>query len=254
MSRLITLNGLTRSYLNQSARPIHRYARCMKYGSDCLTELLFDTLQIINTVRIPVNEFHEAEIPEDCIDKLKVAVQVGQFLRPLVEKTTLNPLPNFSYTDPADVSQVVYPSAETDENLWTSLRWWGYNTNTNGENVGGYYGLGAGSEPDTFSWDEKRNVIQLNYSIVNTFIVLQYISDGTFVNAATQIPVYAKRTIETYTDWQYKENSKTYGLGDAVHAKSIFDRQHEILRARKDNLTPELVQRIINRHRKASIH
>lgn len=251
--RLATLNGLTRSYLQDTGRSIHYYSRCLKYASSCLSELLFDKLQITNTVRLSVNEFFEAEIPADCIDKIQVAIQVGQFLRPLIEKSTFNELADFSSTGGTG-SQINYPSVEDDENLWTSLRWWGHNTNTKGENIGGYFGLGAGSEPDTFSWNERRNIIQLNSNIANSFIVLRYISDGTYVNAATEIPVYAKRTIETYIDWRYKHNSKSYGLGDAVDAKRIFDRELEKLAARKNTLTPELLHRIMNRGRKASIH
>lgn len=249
--RVVSLNSITRSYLSQSKRPIHFYYRCLKFASDALRELLFDTLQITNTVRLPLNEFFEAEIPADCAgDYVKIGVQAGQYFRPLVEKHTLNQLPNFNTTTGV---QITYPEIQSTDD-WTSLfQWWGVNINTNGENTGGYYGLGAGSEPDTFKWIPERNVIQCNQNVGVTKIVLEYISDGSSNNAATTIPIYAQKCIEAYIDWMYKEHSKSFGAMDAERAKRYFDRQHEILRARKDNLTPELVERIINRNRKASL-
>lgn len=249
--RVVSLNSITRSYLSQTKRPIHFYYRCLKFASDALRELLFDTLQITNTVRLPLNEFFEAEIPADCAgDYVKIGVQAGQYFRPLVEKHTLNQLPNFNTTTGV---QITYPEIQSTDD-WTSLfQWWGVNINTNGENTGGYYGLGAGSEPDTFKWIPERNVIQCNQNVGVTKIVLEYISDGSSNNAATTIPIYAQKCIEAYIDWMYKEHSKSFGAMDAERAKRYFDRQHEILRARKDNLTPELIERIINRNRKASL-
>lgn len=247
----ITLNGITRSALKQHRKPIHYYSEFLKYAADCLTMLLFDTLKITNTVRLPVNTFKEAELPADYIDKIRVGVQVGQFVRPLVEKDTLNSLANFD-SETGDQTNYSDDGVYGD---WSGLfQWWGININTNGENTGGYYGLGAGAEPDTFKIVEERNVIQLNTQVIAPKIVLEYLSDGSYVNSATRITPYAKQTIEAYIDWQFKENSKSYGAGDAQLAKQRFDNEHRILRGRLDPLTPELVTRIMNRYRKASIH
>jgi len=248
--RYITLNGITRSYLSQTKRPIHYYFRFLKYASDCIRELIFDTLQVINTTRLPVDEFYQCKIPADCVDIIKVGVQVGQFVRPLIEKSSLNRLPNI---DSSDGSQIVYPAPQVTDDWIGTLQWQGVNTTTGGENTGGYYGLGAGSEPDTFIFLPERNVIQLNQNIKDTNIVLEYISDGTYPNAASKITPYAQKAIETYIDWQYKLHSKSYGAGEAEQAKRLFDRQHEILRARKNTLTPDMMERIINRNRKASL-
>lgn len=249
--KLITLNGITRSVLAQKRLPIHYYARFLKYGSDGVREIIFDILQVTNTVRLAVNEFYEAEIPSDYVDFCKVGVQAGQYSRPLVSKHTINNLADFNTTTGA---QQNYPDLDAVGDDWPGFfQWWGININTNGENIGGYYGLGAGSEPDTFKIIESRNVIQVNQNLCRNTIVLEYISDGSYANAATKITPYAQKSIETYIDWQYKEHSKSFGAYDADKAKAIFYRECEVLRARKDNLTPELVERIINRNRKASI-
>ena len=250
--RTTSLNAVTRSLLKQRGKPIHYYADFLKFASDCLRELIFDTLQITNTVRIPLDEFNEAEIPADCVDWCSVGVQAGQFVQPLVQKTTLNSMMNI---DTSTGEQITYPQLNTETNEFgVPIQWWGTNTNTRGENTGGYYGIGAGSEPDTFKVIEERNVIKVNQDVSCTKIVLHYISDGSFSNAASLIPVYAQKTIEAYIEWQFRETSRSFGAGDAQLAKRYFERQHEILRARKSNLSPELLHRIMNRHRKASIH
>jgi len=248
--KFVTLNGITRSYLGQLRKPIHYYPRFLKYASDSLRELLFDTLQIINTARVPVDDLYQAKIPADCVDWTKIGIQVGQYIRPLIEKESLNRLANI---DTSDGTQITYPAPQYADDWVGTLQWQGVNTNTNGENVGGYYGLGAGSEPDTFKFIPERNVIQLNQNLQDSKIVIEYISDGTYTNAATKIPPYAQKTIEAYMDWQYKLHSRTFDKGDSDRAEIYFYKQHGILRARKNNLTPELVERIINRHRKASI-
>jgi hypothetical protein len=250
--RVISLNAIANSTLSRLHKSRHYYYRFLKTSSDCLRELIFDTLQITNTVRLDLNEFFEAEIPPDYVDFLKVGVQVGQFSRPLVSKHTINNLADF---DTSTGNQINYPNtqfADVDD-FGNLFQWWGININSQGENTGGYYGIGAGSEPDTFKIIENRNVIQCNRNVGVNKIVLEYISDGSFANAATQIPVYAQKTIEEYNIWQFKQTSKSYGAQDGQLAKQLFDRQHEILRGRKNNLTPELVERIINRNRKASI-
>jgi hypothetical protein len=249
--RLTTLNGVVRGSLRLCNKSIHYYARFMKYASDGLQELIFDSLKITNTVRLPLNDFYEAEIPTDYVDFCKVGVQVGQFVRPLVQRDTINNLPDLNQTTG---DQENYPNETETDDEWTDLfQWWGININSHGENTGAYYGLGAGSEPDTFKINEQRNVITCNQNVGVTTIVLEYISDGTYANSATRIPIYAKAAIEAYIDWKYKENSKSFGAYDAERAKALFTREHEKLRARKNDLTPELLHRIINRNRRASI-
>ena len=248
--RYITLNGITRSVLNQKRLPIHYYGRFLKFSSDCIRELIFDTLQITNTVRLPLNEFFEADIPADAVGFCNVGVQVGQFVRPLLKKDTINNLANINTTDG---SQIVYPDVTATGEAFSGVQWLGIHTNSRGEDTGGYYGLGAGSEPDTYEIIEDRNVIQVNQKSGVTKIVLEYVGDGTYTNAATKISPYAQKAIETYIDWQYKLHSRSFGLGDASQAEQTFNNAHARLRSRKNDLSPELVERIINRNRKATL-
>lgn len=249
--KYVSLNQCANGWLLQTGRSKHWYLRSLKYSSDCLKELLFDRLRIINTVRLYLDEFKEAEIPADCYDWLGVGVQMGQYVRPLIQKNTLNRMMNVSSTDG---SQITYPDPELSLELGGSIGWIGWNRNSQNEDTGGYYGIGAGAEVDTFQFIEERNVIKVNDDFPATKIVLSYLSTGAYSNSATNIPGYAEKTITTYIDWNYKLHSKSYGMGDAEQAKKIFDREMEKLAARKNDLTPYDVTRIINRGRRASIH
>lgn len=249
--KYIFINQCVNGWLLQSGRPRHYYLRAAKYASDCLKELLFDRLRITNTVRIDVDEFNEAELPPDMWDWCKVGVQMGQYIRPLIQKNTLNPMMNVSSSDGG---QITYPDPSQNLELGGSIGWIGWNRNSNNEDTGGYYGIGAGAEVDTFTFIEDRNIIKVNDDLDVNKIVLEYLSTGAYSNSATRIPGYAEKTITTYIDWNYKLHSKSYGIGDSEQAKRIFDREMEKLAARKNDLTPYDVQRIINRGRRASIH
>lgn len=252
--RTISMNGVVRSVLSQKRLPIHYYSRFLKYVSDGYREVRFDSLQIINTVRLTIDANGNAEIPEDCIDAstIRCGVQVGQFVRPLVKRESINRLSNID-TATGEVIPYTSPESTADEVAQYNVNWSAVHYDDTGENTGGYYGLGAGEETDTYAVIEERNQIQFHQSIVNATPVARYLSDGSFVNAASEIPPFAQKTIEDYADWMYKDHSKNFGLGDANAAKDKFDDSHKRLRSRKNDFTPEQLERIMQRRRKASI-
>jgi hypothetical protein len=248
--RYITLNHITNSYLSQTRKPRHYYYRFLKYAADSFRELTFDTLKVINSTRIPVDQSTKsAKVPPDFIDWVKVGVQVGQFVRPLIKKNSINRLVNYSESG----EKSAYGNPILSDDFVAAVGWIGNRVNDNGENTGGFYGAGAGSEPDTFDFIRERGEIQLNENFTKDFIYLDYLSDGTSLNSATQIDPYAQKTIEKYIDWQFKENSKSFGAYDAERAKQQFYNELRILRGRLDDLKPETVERIINRSRKATL-
>lgn len=248
----VTFNGITRSILGQKRLPIHYYSRFLKFVSDGYRELRFDTLQIVNTQRISINENGAAQIPNDCIGVILVGVQVGQYVRPMIEKKSINRLPNYD-TSTGLVTTYGLPSNTYDRDWGAGLMWTGIHYNDNGENTGGYYGLGTGYETDVYNIIEERDEIQFDETYANSTAVVIYLGDGSFSNPASRVTPLSQKAIESYADWQYKLHSKSFGLGDSQQAKDEFDSQNRRLRARKNNLTPELLVRIINRASKASI-
>lgn len=254
--KFTSLDHIIRSTLLQLGKPIHWYVDCMVYSRECFRELTFDDLQVINTQLLTVDESGVfVDLPCDYVDFVKVGIRVGQMVRPLVQSNSINPLHNYNsdgdittyLANPTDVTNVMYQ--------YPIGLFWGTTTiNDYGENIGRLFGWGAGYESDTFKVLPGRNQIQLNESITEGEIVLQYISDGGDCDAATQVDAYAQATITSYIKWQMKCNSRSYGIGDAQYSEMEYNKQRQILRARKNSMTIDDLKRILQKNYIASPH
>lgn len=233
----------------QYGYPIHYYLQFLKYGADALREMTFDSMRVVNTVRLPVSDYKSVVLPCDFVDWIKVGYESGQYIVPLVAQDAINRLNKF---DDAGAKTTFGDASDTiDTILWPV----GYQTyfNNYGEWMGGVFGHGAGYQGDTFKFLPERNEIQLNEALALTEIVLEYVSDGQTSTASTRIDPYAQSSIEAYIDWKYKSHSTRFGPGEVNIARAEFYNQHRIYRARKNPLTPEKIKRIFNQGYKAVI-
>ena len=229
--KFTTLHTIITGLLAQRKYPIHFYADFLIYAQRGLEELHFDTLKNVQAVKIPVNDFGEAPLPDNYLDIVSLGVVNGQFVRPLISRPGINSLANFDASTPP--LQVTYPDAEYY--AWGSL---GYTIRYNNfqEFTGGVYGYRP-DRTDTFKVIKDRNVIQVHQYLCATDVILEFISDGSEISNATQVDPYAKSTIEAFIVWKYKENNRSYSQYDCARAQKEFDHQHGILRARKNDLT-----------------
>jgi hypothetical protein len=245
-----SIDTIVRSVLLQQGKPLHFYIDCLIYGRECLRELYFDDLQVINTVLLDVHTTgNYIDLPCDFVDWVKVGIRVGQMVKPLVQDQSINPLHNYNSSG-AIVDYVQSPPDATNL-LYTfpiSLFWGTTTINEYGESIGRLFGWGAGYESDTFKYLPERNQIQLNESLAVDKIVLEYIGNGMSCDAATQVDVYAMQTITDYIKWQLKENSRSYSDGEKERLRQIYLGQRIILRARKDELTINDMKRIDQRN------
>ena len=243
---MITIDTIVRNVLLRKQYPRHFYLQALNNAKDCLRELNFDTLKVVNTNILIVGQYHAATLPCGYVDFSKVGVKVGQLVRPLVQQESINRLNNLDtacnkidYTNNQD-TQVAQGSYYGIGGLY----WSSSHINNYGENTGGYFGRGAGFETDTFKIIIERNEIQFNESIpVGTEIVLEWIGDGLTCDAATHIDSYAQKTIEEYCLWQFKEQSRAYNEGEKERAKRLFDKEHAKLRGRKNGMTISDIKR-----------
>lgn len=121
-------------------------------------------------------------------------------------------------------------------NFFTNFYGYYLNYNDHLEYTGRDYG-GKANRADSFDVFPERNEIQLNNNLGASYIVLEYISDGSEIDNATQITPYAKSTLEAYINWKVKENSRSYGEGERQRAEQLFIKEHKRLRARMSDLT-----------------
>jgi len=245
-----SLDSIVRKILLKQRKSLHWYIDYIVAAAEVLKELTIDDLLVINTKLIATNSYNAIELPDDYLDFCKVGVQVGQMVKPLVPTDKINRLIKrdssfnpIKYTDSGD---------QSDETLYYGIvAPFYYNTityNEYGENTGRLFGYGAGVENDTFKVVKERGQIQINENLVTDFVLLEYISDGQSVDAATKIDANAESTITAYIEWQAKENSRTFGDGEKERARLLYIGQRKILRARLSDVTIPKLKRIVQRN------
>jgi hypothetical protein len=207
---------------------------------------------------------------------VKIGVENGQFVKPLVQRNGMNNLNNYEpilgsdiFTPPFDdtfesagksIFDQTFDSTFQTENkimfpenmygsMWPQSFWRGYTVRWNDhlEFTGRYFGARV-DRSDSFKVIPERNEIQLHNNIQANDIVLEYISDGSAIDNATQINPYAKATLEAYINWKYKENNRSYSEGERDRAQRQFDHQHRILRGRMNDMTMSDLRAIIYRN------
>ena len=248
-----TLDRIVRNILLKNRYGLCYYIDFLLYAAECLKELTIDDLHVINSKLMTVSSDNTIELPPDYTDYVNVSLRFGQHLKPLVEDSTLNPLPNYDTdfqiqpyvnytgTNGGYFNQVLYPAI-----------FGGINFNDYGESIGRIFGWAGGTGVDTFRVIKERNIIQINQNLSCTEVVLSYISDGQSVDAATHIDIYADATIKAYINWQRMENSRTYNLSEKERGRQLYINERMILRARMSDLTINKMRRILQRNSLAS--
>ena len=232
----------------QRGYPIHFYLQALKSASDCLRELTFDSLKNINTVKLPVSDTGVVILPCDFVDDIKVGVERGQLIKPLVQKDSINRLQRKDSTG----TPINYDQIEDGE-VFSPVIFESDYISDDGEPLGRMFGFNAGWITDGYKVLRERGEIQIEQGVCTDSIYLEYISDGQCTDNATRVHPYAQKTIETYIFWQFKEHSRTYGAQERELAKREFEAQRRILRARLNPLKKEDYMRIARKGYSATI-
>lgn len=244
---------IIRSTLLQKGYPMHWYIDALIHGREILREISFDDVAVINSVRLTPDAGNAVCLPCGYQDLVRFGVQVGQKIEPLVQTDSFNRLVNRNETTGAVIPYTNDGSNQLNNptNLYYTYPisyFWGETVvNDYGEFTGRLYGWGDDSN-DTYQIFPERNQIQLNEHIVADFVVLDYINNGMDCDAASRVNAYAIKTITDYIMWQFKEQNRTYSMGERQMAKNQYTNQRQILRARIDPLTPDIVRRIVHKN------
>lgn len=239
----------------QKRYPLHFYLQFLKFASDALRELSFDTLKVIKIARLPVNSYNAIELPCNYVDLVALGVEWGAYVQPLVASDAINRLPH--YNNEGQITK--YPDVSYDDSKSGNIfgvGFLGYNWvtwNEYNEPTGRLYGLGNFPGANGYKIIIERNIIQLDDASCSKWAVLSWISDGQDCDSATMVDTYAIKTIESYIVWQLKLHSRAYSDGQAAEAERIFINDHKNLRARKNDLTCADIRNIIRKQSHASI-
>lgn len=242
-----TIDKIVRSLLIQKRCPLHYYLEYAKYAIDCIRELTFDSLRLVNTTLLTVDEdCYCADLPCDYVDWTKVGLKQGQFVQPITQRETINRLHNYSITG----AIIPYGDANTvnlDFPFWPGY-WMFQNIDDLGENVGRLFGYNTGIATNGFKIIPERGQIQFTESIETTTVVLEYISDGQTSNNASQVDPYAQAVIEAYIRWRTSPNSDVDRSPEGI----AYANARRLFRARKDELTIADIKQILYRNYKGA--
>lgn len=238
--RFTTIDKIVRGVLIQKRWPLHYYLECAKHALDCLRELTFDSLRIVNTVELTINEDgYYADLPCDYVDWTKVGLKIGQFVQPITQRDSINRLHNYD-SQGAIINYGDATDAITDYPFWPGY-WMYQNIDDLGENIGRLYGYNTAVANNSFKILRERGQIQFNESTQTNTIVLEYISDGQTSDNATQVDPYAESCIESYISWKTSPS----GDNDRSPEGRSYANARRIFRARKNELTLVQIRQIL---------
>lgn len=246
--KFTTVDKIVRSVLIQKRLPLHFYLEAAKGALDCIRELTFDSLKIINTILLTLDEdCWCADLPCDYVDWTKVGLKQGQLVMPITQRQGVNRLHNY------DTSGAIIPygsdnPANLDFPFWPGY-WMFQNIDDLGENIGRLYGYDTGINSQGFKILRERGQIQMTENISTDTIVLEYISDGQTSDNASQVDPYAQACIEAFINWRMSRNS---GVERSPEGAAYFN-QRRLFRARRNELTLSDLKQILYRNYKMSI-
>jgi hypothetical protein len=230
-----TVDIICRRWLLEKGLPIHYYLDALLHSTACIRELSKDTLSIINTVNLPVNDYGAMDLPDDFMDDISVCYNMGNTLKPIPHKSSINPIVVHNGTTGAFET----PSVNTDNPdtngalFFGSSNWmWFWNINEYGEQTGRYFGMRGGTERG-YKVIKERGQIQFSGGFENGNMVLQYISNGQSADNATQVDWKAFKCIQSYIDWQRSPNASNIYSPEGT----TYRNEKRLLRANLNELT-----------------
>jgi hypothetical protein len=247
--QLVTLDIICRRWLLERGLPIHYYLEALIHSSAAIRELAKDTLKIVNTKNLPVNDYGAIDLPDDFKDDVGVFFNLGGTIKGMPHNDSLNPLRSYNATSGGFESNVAQTTATSGVNFFGSSNWmWFWNINEYGEPTGRFFGAGGGSSSG-YKVIKERRQIQLSSGFEGSNMVLQYVSNGQSADNATQIEWDAFKAIQSYIDWQRSPNAV---FKDSPEASTYYNEKRK-LRANIDDMGIIDIKNILHSAYKASI-
>lgn len=238
-----SLDSIVCSQLLNRGYTMHRYLPFLKYASDCLRELIADDLKIINSVTLTLNSYNAIAIPSDCVDWIRIGMQNGQYVKPLMQTDGFNQQYNYQPNgQPAPWPAIAEGLSDLAYFGVPFLSYYVNQYNSRGENIGGLYGYRTDGSPFIFQVFPQRGgsgEVQFDSSLGITNCVFDYISDGRTASGISMIPYYAENCIEKYIDASLLENNRSVSDSSKERLWNKYVGARVVLRGRMNELTAD---------------
>jgi hypothetical protein len=243
-----TLDMIVMRSLLEKGLPIHYYSKYLYHAAAAVRELAKDTLKIVQSANLPVNDYNAVDLPIDFVDELAVALPSGGLLYNVTKQPMINPIRVHDTTTGEFVSQSDSNSA-TETYFGFIGNWsWYWNVNDWGEPTGRYFGAGGGVNYG-YSLVKERRQIQFTGAVTSGSIVLLYVSSGQNPDNATQVEWQAFNAIQAYCDWKTSPNASSHLSPEA----NTFWNAKRLLRGNLNDMTKTDIINIIRNSYKATV-
>ena len=244
------LDIITRRYLMEKGLPIHWYLEVMTHNATGIRELSFDSLQVINSARLPINSYGAATLPDDFVDELGVYVPIGDGIYALPKQDWITPL---RIHDTETGAFTPYSTTQNEDGSADFLDFpgiwnWYWNVYYYGEPTGRLFGASGGTQQG-YKVVRERRQIQFTDNFQNSDATILYISDGQRADNATKVDTMAQQTIHAWCDWKRSPNA---AIKDSYEAATYYN-ERRLLRARKSDLTKVDILNVIRNSYTAAI-
>jgi len=237
-----TIDQIVKRGLLEDGLPIHYYFDLLLHSSTALRELSFDTLKIVNTLQLPVSPTGAVNLPDDFVDDVALCVNGGQVLSPLPKQKFINPMRYSDDTGTYEPPQnAPVNGSSTDNVFWGQAGWfWFWNVNDFGEPTGRFFGAKGGTQMGYKVVPERRQIQMTGY-FDRGGVILQYISNGQSIDAASQIDTRAIETIRAFQEWKISPNKNNEQSPEG----RAFYSQKSKLRSRLNTLSITDIKNVI---------
>jgi len=245
-----TIDTIIRRSLLENSISIHWYAEYLFHATSCVRQLTTDTLQVINTINLPISADGSVDLPGDFVDDISLSIPSGGILIPMPKQNYINPLRIHDTTSGAFVAPNENQTTSDVNTVYGFPYSWSYYRNV--DDYGGATGRrfgGTGGTKRGYSVIKSQRRIQLTDSFDGGSVVLQYISDGQSIDNATQVDTLAYDTIQRYIDWA---SSPSKGKDRSLEGMAYYN-QKRLLKARLNPLTVTDIKNILRNAYTATI-
>lgn len=247
------LDMMVRRALLENSLPIHYYPEFMFHMASAIRVLSNDSLQIVNSANIAVNDYGAVDLPGDFVDDIELAFPWGGILQPIPKVDNVNPIRVHSPVTGAFTPQPTGFIMEGVTDFYGTYGLWGglnffWNINAWGEPTGRLFGAPGGVQYGYQVFRERRQIQLVGVGIDATNVILLYTGNGQSVDNATQIDWRAYDTVRAYSEWKRSPNANNEFSPEGM----AYYNQKRLLHARMDPLTPETIKNIFRNSYKAS--
>lgn len=207
-----------------------RYQEFLQYAVLGLDDLNFSgAAKESKTVVLELSSYRTADLPNDYVDWVAVALKRGEVLEPLTYNHRLSAY--FAKDDCGDPIANMGCTGDDNNDLLASgfyfSGYYGYGTfYRNGQYLGKVFGAGGGDIGPSFKEDKNSRRLIFSHEIdqVNTEVILEYVPKSFNPDGSTGVHAYCRMALRDFIVWQAHENDRAFTLPEKQRKYDLFRR------------------------------